>query len=363
MIPEPSARPVTAGEPVREAPAPDRLSVARKARLGATVRARLPEGLRFRLEAAVRHRSPEFLHLSRPRADRKLIAERFEARFGRAPDLESPVTFSEKVQWRKLFDRRPLWTTLLDKHRVREWVADRVGEAYLIPLLAVTDAPTTLSFERLSPPWIVKPNHMSGVVFPVRDGREAERLARGNVPAFLRDCLALTYGQALGEWGYRDIAPRVIVERLLLDGAGRMAQDYEIHCFGGRPRYILVDLHRWSTAPKRTSTYDPDWRRLELNLRDRLPGPDLPRPDGLEEMMEVAAALSAGTDYLRVDLYAAGGTVFFGEMTVYPASGFRGFVPEGAEAELGRQWRLPERRSGRGVTPPPGPPPATPPGG
>lgn len=316
-------------------------------RLRARACAALPDELALRLQVAARHGVPEFLRLPRAELDRKLVERLFRHWLGREPDLEDPTTFNEKIQWRKLHDRRPLWPLLLDKIRVRDWVRDRVGGSYLIPLLHVTRDPADLTVDRLRPPSIVKPNHMSGFVFPVRDASDARRLSAGPVGGYLRHRLQFPFGQHLGEWGYRDIEPRLLVERLLLDGDGTTAQDYEMHCFGGEPQFIHLDRNMRTSAPATTSIYDTEWRLTEMKWEDRPRGPDVPPPPRLEEMLEVAGALAEGTDYLRVDLYDRGGEVFFGEMTVYPASGLQAMAPPGADEEWGRRWRLPEPTASR----------------
>lgn len=270
-----------------------------------------------------------------------MVTSGYETVFGRTPDLDEPTTFNEKIQWRKLFDRRPIWAVLVDKYRVREWVWERVGDRFLVPLLEVVDDPEELPFERLDRPYILKPTHRSQVVFPVRrpDALPAGRKRR--IVQLLHWHLHEPYAVEAVEWPYWEVEPRVLVEELLLDEGGELPRDYKIHCFGGEPAFIQVHAGRFSDDHTR-STFDAGWNKVELATDVYPDGPDLEPPPALDLLLEVAGALAEGLDYVRVDLYDVEGDVFFGEMTPYQASGLTRFRPESWDRKWGDRWTLPE---------------------
>lgn len=307
----------------------------------AWLRDAVPVAWRLRVQAALRHRSPRDLWRPLREVKRRLVESAFAENMGRPPDLDAPQTFNEKIQWRKLYDRRPVWVALVDKLRVRDWVRERIGDRFLIPLLHVTDSPADLPFDRLDSPYILKPTHKSQVVFPVRDPDALGTDRRRRIVELLHWHLHEPYAVRFVEWPYWEVEPKILVEQLLLDDNGKLPRDYKIHCFDGEPAFVQVHAGRFTEEHTR-STYDTEWNKIELATDAYPDGPELDPPPALELLLEVAAALSEGLDYVRVDLYDVHGQIFFGEMTPYQASGLTRFSPEGWDRRWGRLWTLPE---------------------
>lgn len=320
-------------------------------RLKTRVRSRIPVAWRLRGHAALRHRSLGDLWRPLPEVERRLVESAFRDIMGRPADLEDPTTFNEKIQWRKLFDRRPIWSVLVDKLRVRDWVRGRVGDRFLVPLLHVTDAPETLPFETFGRPYILKPTHRSQVVFPIREPDALSPARRQRIVELLHWHVHEPYAVPFVEWPYWDVDPRVIVEELLLDRQGRLPRDYKIHCFDGEPTFVQVHVGRFSDEHTR-STYDPDWNKIEVGTDVYPDGPDVDPPRTLPVLLQVAATLAEDLDYVRVDLYEVDGDVFFGEMTPFQASGLTRFRPRRRDREWGDRWTLPDGAPGRGASPP-----------
>ena len=268
-----------------------------------------------------------------------VAAYRFRHAHGRLPRLLSPQSFTEKVTYRMLFDRRSLLAQFADKYAVRDYVAARLGEEVLPRLHHVTTDPADLPFDALPPRFVVKPTHGSNWVRAVTD---APRLDRAELVATCRAWLAQSYDRVWRERIYRTVVPRIIVEEYIDDGTGDLPIDYKFFVFDGRVALVQVVSER-STGKKQT-LYDPHWRRLPVTKRG-LPAADddLPRPAHLAEMMRVAEILGEGVDFVRVDLYDACGRVLFGEMTATPSAGLDGFDPPSFDAELGRLWTMPRR--------------------
>ncbi len=256
--------------------------------------------------------------------------------FGRYPNLVRPRRFSEKIQWRKLFDLDPVYAEVTDKLAAREFIAARVGAAYLPPLLWTGDTPDDIPFDRLEPPYVLKCSHGSGYNVVVYDRATLDVAATREV---LRGWLAVNYGHRFREPGYIPLRPRLLAERMMLEADGTPALEHKIFVFGGKARMIH------SVAVKRErarfdSFHDRDWRPLAWRGINPPVETELARPAQLDKFLALAERLAAGFDHLRVDLYEWGGEPRAGELTPYNWSGLTEFQPEEAELALGEWWRL-----------------------
>jgi hypothetical protein len=257
----------------------------------------------------------------------------FHGGHGGYPNLFRPQTFSEKIQYRKLFDRRPILATLADKYAVREFIRQRVGEAFLTELHLVTEDPNDLTPQALPDQCVVKPTHGCGWIEIIRDKttHDFEQLRKN-----CANWLAQNYFYTSGEWVYRHIPRRLIVEELLDDGEGNIPQDYKFFVFNGRVAFLGVDIDRFTDH--RRNMYDRDWTKLNFGFQY----PDSPltieRPARFDEMVACAEALCAGFDFLRVDMYCLGDRLLVGEITTTPGSGLEPFWPAGTDHWIGRLW-------------------------
>ena len=253
---------------------------------------------------------------------------------GRWGDFTNPKTFNEKVNWRILHDRRPQIAEACDKASMKE----RARRA--VPDESVLRIPETIWMGtnpdeapvRTSRPWILKPNHSSGEVLP-SDRADAEALRR------TREWLVSKPAVQLGEWGYRVARPLLLMEELIPSEDGRSPDDYKFFVFDGRVELIQVNRGRF--GKHQTTTFlDADWRQLPVRWRIH-PVAVEERPLELDKMLEIASVLGAGWDFIRVDLYAVDGDVWFGEYTPYPGTGMLRYEPMSFDLEQGRHWRLP----------------------
>lgn len=250
----------------------------------------------------------------------------------RWPDLDVPRTFSEKVGWRILHDRRPQLAWTCDKLQMKEH-ASASGAPLRVPrtLWSGSDV-SELRDVDLPEHWVIKPAHRSGLVrFETRTTDIAALAAATR--RWLRPVQADTYA----EWAYSQARPALVVEELIGD-VGQPPPDYKFFVFQGVPRVVQLDLDRFSGH--RRSLYTPEWEHLDVRLTHPR-GEQVPRPRQLDRMLECAARLGAGWDFMRIDLYADADDVLFGEYTPYPGSGLERFRPRSFDAELGRHWQLP----------------------
>ena len=260
--------------------------------------------------------------------------------FGRKINLKAPQTFNEKLQWLKLHDRNPLYPVMVDKYAAKEYLAGVVGTEHLIPTLAVWDRAEDINFDGLPDQFVLKTTHDSGGVIVCRNKIE---LDQNLVRLALKQRLATNYYLPGREWPYKKVKPRVIAEPYLEDESGNQLKDYKVLNFGGTPRIIQLDFNRFTGHKKKL--YNPEWQ--EMNFEFNYPTDhtrSFPRPERLDDMLNLARKLSKDFPFLRTDFYIVGGKIYVGELTLYPASGFGKFDPECWDNILGGWIPLPKKR-------------------
>lgn len=256
--------------------------------------------------------------------DEMMIRMEYRLKIKKKLHLNPPATFNEKMQWLKLNDRKPIYTIMADKFACREYIKERIGEQYLVPIYGVWESVEDIPFGNLPKEFVIKCTHDSGSVIICKD---RQKLDIGDTKKRLRKRLkknAYLYGR---EWPYKDIKPRIIAEKLLKDDRYEFLPVFKIFCFNGTPQIIQQLLN--DKQPNETVDYfDTDWNRL--NMIQRFPNSTNPieKPIKLEEMLNIARRLSKGTAFLRVDLYEVNGEVFFSEHTFYTDAGYSIFEPE-----------------------------------
>ncbi|MEF9894970.1 MAG: ATP-grasp fold amidoligase family protein [Clostridia bacterium] len=274
--------------------------------------------------------------------DKGYLRVQFYLKVGRRLNLKNPTLYDDKLQWIKLYDRDPKYNVFVDKLAVRDYVRDAVGEKYLIPEIARADAIEQIDWTALPAKYVLKCTHGSSCNI-VNDGTltpEALESEKAHLPEWMgRNWFSLSR-----EWPYKDVRPRILVEQFLESPGGGVPYDYKILCFDGQPRYIIVDIDRY-TAHKR-NFYDVNWVRQDIFNRHPAYDGEVKRPDSLEEMLEVARKLSKGIRHIRIDLYEVAGRVYFGEMTFFHGYGMEVFRPRAFERRLGDLIRLPEKGKG-----------------
>lgn len=252
---------------------------------------------------------------------------------GRLPDLRSPTSFNEKIQWRILHDRRPLLTGTCDKLSMKAYAQQVAGDELRIPRtywhgvdlaeLASLDVPGH---------WVLKPTHRSyAVIFG--EGRPDPAALTARTQGWLDE----VNWSRLGEWAYASARREYLLEERI-GHPGSVPADYKFFVFDGVPRLIQVDRGRFGAHTRRF--YTPHWE--PLHNRSGLPlGDAVPRPAQLERMLELAGRLGEGFDFIRIDLYAEDGEIWFGETTPYDGSGLDPLDPTDLDYRLGAWWTLP----------------------
>lgn len=255
-------------------------------------------------------------------------------------NLKDPKTFNEKLQWLKLYDRKPEYATLVDKYEAKQYMAERIGEEYIIPTLGVWDQFDDIDFDSLPEQFVLKCTHDSGGLVICRDKRKLDLQAAKKT---IEKCLKTNYYWGKREWPYKNVKPRIIAEQYLQTPEGTDLLDYKFFCFQGEPRVMYISNDHG--ADPRTDFFDMDFQHLPIKARD--PNADVPpcKPERFDEMKRLAEVLSKGMPHLRVDFYYVNGKVYLGELTFYHMSGFTEFTPSEWNVRMGEWTKLPNKQS------------------
>lgn len=292
----------------------------------------LDENYRFSVNDA------HLLYKSTP--DAQYLKRKFKVSLGYPLDLDNPRTFNEKLQWLKLNDRKSIYTTMVDKYTVKDYVASIIGEEYIIPTLGVWDKFEDIDFGALPNQFVLKCTHDSGGLVICKDKSKLDKNAARKK---LNRSLKTNYYYRFREWPYKNVKPRIIAEKYMEDHSTSELRDYKFFCFGGMAKCYKVDFDRF--VEHRANYFSTDGELMKIG--EEICPPDvnkkIPVPENLEKMKELAEKLSATQPFLRADFYDVDGKVYFGELTFYPASGFGKFIYDGNDELLGSWIKLPEK--------------------
>ncbi len=267
--------------------------------------------------------------------DELFLKLKFRLVMGQKLDLDNPKTFNEKLQWLKLYNRKPEYTTMVDKYAVKGYVADIIGQEHIIPTLGVWNSVDEIDWDVLPNQFVLKTTHGGGgggvVICKDKDMLDKEKAKKRLQKSFDSD-IYWNYR----EWPYKDVPKRIIAEQFMSNN-GKDLEDYKIHCFNGEPKFILVCSNRYGKGAMIDDFYTPEWELMEV----RRPGHPKHKkaseaPKLLSQMLEQARILSKDIPFLRVDFYIIQGKIYFGELTFFPASGMSKFEPEEWDIILGK---------------------------
>lgn len=271
-------------------------------------------------------------------SDTNFLKAKFYARIGRKLDLNNPTTFNEKLQWLKLYDRKPEYTMMVDKYLVREYIKEKIGEEYLVPLVGVWDNPDEVDFDALPNKFALKCNHNSSVGTFICKNKA--KMKTDIVKKELKKGFKQQYFWVGREWPYKNVVPRVIVEEFVKDGDNENLPVYKFFCFNGKPK-IIQTIQNDKQPNESIDYFDTEWNLLDF--RQNYPNSERPfvKPKKLKEMLRIAATLSQGYSFIRVDLYIVNDAIKFSEFTFYSDCGFAKFEPEKWDYILGSWIELP----------------------
>lgn len=278
-----------------------------------------------------------FKPICRLLSDKTMVKIQYRHHIGRDLNLSRPKTFNEKIQWLKLYDRRPEYTNYADKYAVRKHIAEIIGEEYLIPLLGVYDNVEDIDWPALPDQFVLKCTHGSSFNIICTDKTKLDiEASKKKLNKWMKQNF-FWYGR---EWVYKDIKPRIICEKYMSDETGTDLKDYKIFCFHGEPKFIQVHCNRF--ANHKQSLYDTQWNFINASIGYPAdPKDEMKKPEKLGEMLELSRVLAKKFYHIRIDFYYSGGRVYFGEMTFYDTSGYGKVQPEEFDELVGTWLQVP----------------------
>lgn len=295
-------------------------------------------GCKYLFDAGYRFRINASFGMYNHWPDERYLKAMFTAAMGKELNLENPKTFNEKLQWLKLHDRRPEYTMMVDKYRVREYIASILGEEYLIPLLNVWDDPDEIDFNTLPNQFVLKCNHNSGLGMCIC--KDKSRLDISAVRAGLRKGFAQDYYLTGREWPYKDVPRKIICEQYMVDEETQELFDYKFMCFHGEVKCSFVCSERFSKDGIRVTFFDRRWNTLPFTRHYPKSNRAIARPENLDLMQAFAEKLAKNLPFIRVDFYEINKKLYFSELTLYPGSGIEEFTPEEWDYTLGSWLKL-----------------------
>lgn len=271
-------------------------------------------------------------------SDSTAISMVYKLKTKKSLNLLNPKTFNEKIQWLKLHDRKDIYTTMVDKYEVKKYVADAIGEEFIIPTLGIFNSFDEIDFDKLPQSFVIKCTHDSGGLVIVKD---KSKLDIKKAKKTINKSLKRNFYFVGREWPYKNVKPRIIVEELMSND-GKELEDYKVHNFNGIPKIILVCKDRYKDTGLTEDFFDVSWNHLDIKrqIHDNSKN-EISKPEKLEQMIELSKKLSKDIPFVRTDFYIIKGKVYFGEITFYPASGFEVFVPDKWDEKLGDWLKLP----------------------
>ncbi len=273
-------------------------------------------------------------------SDEKYLEKRFIQKLGYIPNFNDPQSFNEKVTARMIFERDHAHTKLADKLAVREFVVNKIGETYLVPLIGIYKHCKEINFDALPDQFVLKCTHDSGSAVVCNDKR-----------TFKFDCSKQKLKKHLNmnmyvmkrEWHYRNV-PAMIVAETYIDLYEDSSNIYTIttcrvHCFEGQPEFVEIDIENDASAYY-SNIYDTEWnlQSFKVDLKNNSPD-EISKPPQFEEMMSLAKKLCFQSGYSRIDFLLSKDSVFFSEITLTPNAGRMVIEPKEWDLKLGQYWK------------------------
>lgn len=256
---------------------------------------------------------------------------------GYSLDLKHPKTYQEKLQWLKLYNRKPEYTIMADKVKAKEWVANKIGKEHIIPTIGVWKDPAEIDFDALPDKFVLKCNHNSGLGMCIC--KDKKKLDIDKVKRELLKGIRQNYFLHAREWPYKDIPRRIFAEKFMTDGNNADLTDYKFFCFDGEPFMMYVSQDNAENAT--TDFFDMNFNRLPIRMKDPNSNNPPSKPDKFEEMKNLARILSEGIPHVRVDFYVINDCVYFGEITFFHNAGGTKVYPDEWNYKLGDLIKLP----------------------
>jgi len=266
-------------------------------------------------------------------------------------DWNNPRSLNEKMMWLKLNDRKPLYTTLVDKVEVKKWIQEKFGSEMIIPTIKVYSKADDINLDELPEEFVIKCNHDSGTVFICKDkanevfvDKHMHRQSFDYIKKYLNKQLKHSFYKDAREWPYKNVVPKIIVEKLITCKNGSLPNDYKLFFINDEFQFVYVSYDRAGVNDR--CIYDENWNRLPFvwvkpyDYREGINSSDVVKPESFKEMIEFGKAVAKPFKCVRVDLYDVDGKMYFGEITPFHSAGYARFYPKEYDYIYGDKIRL-----------------------
>ena len=278
--------------------------------------------------------------------DKIYLKKLYKAKTGKELNLKNPTLFTEKLNWLKLYNRKPEYTVMADKYLARDFIAERIGKEYLVPLLAVYDSAEEIDFDALPNQFVLKCNHDSEVVI-CKDKKNNDFQSKkyrfsntDEVRAYLKKRIGLNYFKASREWPYKNIPRKIVCEKFMENTNGEELHDYKLFVFNGKVKLIEVNSERFSGVCKEDH-YDTDWNHFDVTGRPMYARGNA-KPAFLNQMIEISEKIAKDIPFIRVDFNYWNNNLYVGEFTFFYSGGMKLFK-EPWESKMGEWIELPPK--------------------
>ena len=269
--------------------------------------------------------------------DDKYLERMFLFKMGHKLNLEKPESFSEKLQWLKLYNRRPEYIDMVDKYEAKKYLTNIIGSEHVIPALGVWNKFDDIDFDLLPNQFVLKCTHGWGSVIIVKDKSDFDvKYAKKDLEKDLRR----NFFYSEREWVYKNIKPRIIAEPFMSNLEENLL-DYKIYNFNGKAKVVVCENHSANILTQ--DFFDCDWNHLNVKKYECPNSPTvIEKPACFAEMLELSRILSKDLPFVRTDFYNINGKAYVGELTFYPSAGLRPYEPESFDYEMGSYLELPD---------------------
>ena len=273
--------------------------------------------------------------------DEKYVKKMYKYKMNEELNLKKPQTYSEKLQWLKLYDRNPIYTKMVDKYEVKDYVSKIIGDEYIIPTLGVWDKFDDIDFNSLPNQFVLKCTHDSGGLVIVTDKKNFDKKA---AKTKINHCLKRNYYTNTREWPYKGVKPRIIAEEYMVDESGYELKDYKFFCFNGKCKAMFIATDRNSDNETCFDFYDLEFNHLPFTNGHPNSNKEIEKPENFEKMIKLAEKISQNIIQCRVDFYNINGKIYFGEVTFFHWGGLKPFKPKEWDYKFGSWIHLPEKQ-------------------
>ncbi len=274
-------------------------------------------------------------------SDEDFLKRKYKENTGKDLNIDNPITFNEKLQWLKLYNRKPEYTNMVDKYEAKKYVAQKIGEEHIIPIFGVWDSFDDIDFDSLPNQFVLKCNHDCGSIVICKD---KSTFSKKDARKILERALNKNYFWQGREWPYKNVKPKILAEKFMVDESGCDLKDYKFFCFNGEPKAMFVASDRMDANQEtKFDFYDMNFIHLPITNGHPNAQKQIEKPTSFEKMKEFARILSKDIPFVRVDFYDINGQIYFGELTLFHWGGTMPFEPEEWDTTFGSWITLPEK--------------------